>query len=299
VNKFRGDQTLLEPANREIERITGRAVLGVIPWSPAVWLDSEDGLDLAGRAADAEHPLVVAVVRFPRISNFTDLDALGLEPDVDVRFASRPQDLADADLVVLPGTRATIADLAWLRRQGLDRAVVTHAAAGRPVLGICGGFQMLGRRISDPDGVEGPPGTVAKGLGLLDTTTTFAREKVLRLSGGTALGAPVSGYEIHHGVTSTGDDEFFGGARRRRVLGTMVHGSLESDEFRHALLCEVAESVGRPYTASGVSFEAARQARLDLLADLVEGCVDMDAVDALITTGAPSGLPILPPGDSR
>ena len=300
VNKFRGDETLLEPANREIERITGRPVLGVIPWSPAVWLDSEDGLELAGRAADAEHPLVVAVVRFPRISNFTDLDALGLEPDVDVRFASRPQDLADADLVVLPGTRATIADLAWLRHRGLDRAVVTHAAAGRPVLGICGGFQMLGRTISDPDGVEGPAGTVVEGLGLLDTTTTFAREKVLRLSQGTALGAAVSGYEIHHGVIATGgEEEFFGGARRRHVLGTMVHGSLESDDFRHALLGEVAESVGRPHPASGVSFEAARQARLDLLADLVEGCVDMDAIDALITRGAPGGLPVLPPGDSR
>ena len=300
VNKFRGDETLLEPANREIERITGRPVLGVIPWSPAVWLDSEDGLDLAGRAADAEHPLVVAVVRFPRISNFTDLDALGLEPDVDVRFASRPQDLADADLVVLPGSRATIADLAWLRHRGLDRAVVTHAAAGRPVLGICGGFQMLGRTISDPDGVEGPAGTVVEGLGLLDTTTTFAREKVLRLSQGTALGAAVSGYEIHHGVITTGgEEEFFGGARRQHVLGTMVHGSLESDDFRQALLCEVAARVGRPYTASGVSFEAARQARLDLLADLVEGCVDMDAIDALITRGAPGGLPVLPPGDSR
>ncbi|KRF25079.1 cobyric acid synthase [Phycicoccus sp. Soil803] len=300
VNKFRGDETLLEPANREIERITGRPVLGVIPWSPAVWLDSEDGLDLAGRAADAEHPLVVAVVRFPRISNFTDLDALGLEPDVDVRFASRPQDLADADLVVLPGTRATIADLAWLRHRGLDRAVVTHAAAGRPVLGICGGFQMLGRTISDPDGVEGAAGTVVEGLGLLDTTTTFAREKVLRLSQGTALGAAVSGYEIHHGVTTTGgEEEFFGGARRQHVLGTMVHGSLESDGFRHALLGEVAARVGRPHTASGVSFEAARQARLDLLADLVEGCVDMDAIDALITRGAPGGLPALPPGDSR
>jgi adenosylcobyric acid synthase len=300
ANKFRGDERRLEPANGEIERLTGRPVLGVIPWSPGVWLDSEDGLDLAGRAADADDPLVVAVVRFPRISNFTDLDALGLEPDVDVRFASRPQDLADADLVVLPGTRSTIADLAWLRHRGLDRAVAAHAAAGRPVLGICGGFQMLGRMINDPDGVEGPARTVADGLALLDTTTTFAPQKVLRLSRGTALGAPVSGYEIHHGTTSTGPEEdFFGGARRGHVLGTMVHGSLESDQFRRALLGEVAASVGRPYTARAVNFEAARQARLDLLADLVEQCVDMAAVDNLINDGAPSGLPVLPPGDSR
>jgi adenosylcobyric acid synthase len=300
VNKFRGDETLLEPANREIERITGRPVLGVIPWSPDVWLDSEDGLDVAARSADVEHPFVVAVVRFPRISNFTDLDALGLEPDVDVRFASRPQDLADADLVVLPGTRSTIADLAWLRHRGLDAAVVDHAAAGRPVLGICGGYQMLGRTISDPDGVEGPAGTVVAGLGLLDTTTTFAREKVLRLSQGIALGARVSGYEIHHGVTHpSGGDEFFGGARREHVLGTMVHGTLESDEFRRNLLAFVAATVGRPYAATEVSFEAARRARLDLLADLIEAHVDVAAIESLINGGAPSGLPVLPPGDSR
>ena len=299
VNKFRGDETLLAPANREIERITGRPVLGVVPWSPDVWLDSEDGLDVVARAAETKHPLVVAVVRLPRISNFTDLDALGLEPDVDVRFASRPQDLADADLVVLPGTRATIADLAWLRHRALDRAVVAHAEAGRPVLGICGGYQMLGRTISDPDGVEGPPGTLVDGLGLLDTTTTFVGEKVLRLSRGTALGATVSGYEIHHGLTTTGDDEFFGGARRRHVLGTMVHGTLECDEFRRTLLQDVARSVGRPYAASGVIFAAARGARLDLLADLIEAHVDVDQLDALIEHGTPSGLPILPPGDSR
>ena len=300
VNKFRGEESLLAPANREIERITGRAVLGVIPWSPDVWLDSEDGLDVGARAAEAEHPLVVAVVRFPRISNFTDLDALGLEPDVDVRFASRPQDLADADLVVMPGTRSTIADLAWLRHRGLDLAVIDHVAAGRPVLGICGGYQMLGRTIRDPDGVEGPAGTVAEGLGLLDTTTTFAREKVLGLWQGMALGAPVSGYEIHHGVASIlADEEFLGGARREQVLGTMVHGALESDEFRRNLLEVVAAYAGRPYAASAVSFEDARRARLDVLADLIEAHVDMDAIDSLINSGAPTGLPILPPGDSR
>lgn len=117
----------------------------------------------------------MAVVRLPRISNFTDVDALGLEPDLDVVFASDPRGLGDADLIVVPGTRATIADLAWLRARGLDRALMAHVAAGKPLLGICGGFQMLGRVIRDPDGVEGPVAE-ADGLGLLDVETTFGAE---------------------------------------------------------------------------------------------------------------------------
>jgi adenosylcobyric acid synthase len=299
VNKFRGDEHLLEPANRELERLTGRRVLGVLPWSPHAWLDAEDGLDVAGRAAATGDPLVVAVVRFPRISNFTDVDALGLEPDVEVRFAARGADLAGADLVLLPGTRATLTDLAWLRRRQLDRAIAAHAAAGRPVLGICGGFQMLGRTVADPDGVEGRAGTTVDGLGLLGTATVFAPQKVLRLSRGTALGVPVTGYEIHHGVVTGPGDGFVGGTRRDNVFGTMWHGSLESDEFRAAFLSEVAAAVGRPRTPSGVVFAQRRQARIDLLADLVERHVDVDALLELVADGPPSGLPLLPPGDTR
>lgn len=295
VNRFRGDEGLLAPANAEIARLTGRPVLGVLPFSSGVWLDSEDGLDVAARTAVTEDPLNVAVVRFPRISNFTDVDALGLEPDVDVRFAARPADLAGADLVVLPGTRSTIADFAWLRARGLDQAIRTHANAGRPVLGICGGFQMLGMSIEDPDGVEGPAGTSVRGLGLLDLRTTFAGEKVLRLPTGNGLGVPVSGYEIHHGVVdSTADLTHLG-----HVFGTMWHGSLESDGFRGAFLAEVAAAVGRERAVSGVSFAAARQARLDLLADLVDKHVAVDALIDLIDDGAPPDLPILPPGNRR
>ena len=296
VNKFRGERALLEPANRELTRLTGRPVLGVLPWSPDAWLDSEDGLDAAGRPASTEDPLRVAVVRFPRISNFTDVDALGLEPDLEVRYAARPADLVDADLVVLPGTRATLADLAWLRRRGLDAAVERHAAAGRAVLGVCGGFQMLGRVVDDPGGVEGPLGASAPGLGLLDIRTVFAPEKVLRLSSGHALGAPVSGYEIHHGVVSGTEQPFPGGARRGAVFGTMWHGSLESDAFRTAFLAEVAEAAGRTRTGSGVSFAAAREGRLDLLADLLEQHADADALLALIGGRMPTGLPVLTPG---
>ena len=299
VNKFRGDGALLDPANREIARLTGRPVLGVLPWSPDVWLDSEDGLDVVERTATAEDPLRVSVVRFPRISNFTDVDALGLEPDVAVRFASRPRDLADADLIVLPGTRATIADLSWLRRRGLDDAICAHAAAGRAVLGICGGFQMLGTAVEDPHGVEVSPGTRVDGMALLDGRAVFTDEKTLRLAAGVALGAPVGGYEIHHGVVTAEGEEFAGGVRRGHVFGTMWHGSLESDGFRQAFLAEVASAVGRVRAPSGVSFRQARQHRLDHLADLLERHLDVDAVLRLIDGGPPPGLPVLPPGDQR
>ncbi|MDT0188084.1 cobyric acid synthase [Microbacterium sp. ARD31] len=301
VNKFRGDLSLLEPGLAELRRLTGREVYGVLPWHPDLWLDSEDALDLAGRRArDDQARLRVAVVRLPRISNFTDVDALGIEPGVDVVFASGPRGLAGADLVVLPGTRATLSDLAWLRARGLDRAVLSHAAAGKPVLGICGGFQMLGRRITDPSGVEGDAGADVEGLGLLDVTTTFSPDKVLRLPTGSALGADAHGYEIHHGrITRHSGDSFLGGARSEAVFGTMWHGSLEGDDLRRALLAEVAAAAGASYEPSGVSFPAMRERRLDLLGDLAEEHLDVDALLALATSGAPSGLPALEPGASR
>jgi len=301
ANKFRGDLGLLRPGIEELSRLTGRPTYGVLPWHPDLWLDSEDALDLEGRRTRTEghEVLRVAVIRLPRISNFTDVDALGLEPDLDVCFASSARDLVGADLVVLPGTRATLADLAWLRSRGLDDAVLAHARSGRPVLGICGGAQMLGRRIEDPDGVEGAPGG-AEGLGLLEAVTVFGADKALRLATGTGLGHPVSGYEIHHGRLDVGaGDAFPGGARNGAVFGTMWHGSLESDAFRQAFLAEVAAAVGSRRAPSPVCFEERREARLDLLGDLVTEHLDVDALLDLALTGVPDGLPLLPPGSER
>lgn len=275
VNKFRGERSLLAPGLASLSRLTGRPVHGVLPWHPSLWLDSEDALDLDGRRATSGATRRVAVIRLPRISNFTDVDALGLEPSLDVVFATAPHDLADADLVVLPGTRSTIADLAWLRSRGLDRALLQHVARGRPVLGICGGCQMLGRTIADPDGIEGEPGTVA-GLGLLDLTTTFSAEKVLRIH------SP-AGYEIHHGRVT-------GESTRGPVTGTMVHGGLEDDTHRATYL---ASALGVQSTAS---FPVARARRLDLLGDLVEEHLDVEALLALARDGAPAGLPVIAPG---
>ena len=289
VNKFRGDETLLKPGLDRLEQITGRRVHGVLPWSPDVWLDSEDALDLDSRRSSDEGSLRVAVIRLPRISNFTDVDALGIEPGVDVSFVADPRSLADADLVVLPGTRATLADLGWLRARGLDMAILDHVDVGRPVFGICGGFQMLGRTISDPDGVEGVRGAEAAGLGLLDVTTTFQADKVLRLHDEGA-------YEIHHGrVTHEYADEQRGLVSDGVVSGTMAHGSLEADDVRRSFLAEAAKLTGRTLPSSTASFAAARAARLDLLGDLAEEHLDLDALLSLAREGAPD-VPLLPPG---
>ncbi|RFU22264.1 cobyric acid synthase [Geodermatophilus marinus] len=305
VNKFRGDVRLLRPGLETLSGLTGRPVLGVLPWLPGPALDVEDslGLDAALGAAGAPHGadvLRVAVARLPRLSNSTDLDALAAEPGVLLRFATRPEDLADADLVVLPGSRATVADLRWLRATGLAAAVARHAAGGRPVLGVCGGHQMLARSITDE--VESRAGTVP-GLGLLPTDVRFAREKTLGRPSGSALGEPVHGYEIHHGVVTVeagSGEPFLDGVRAGAVFGTSWHGALENDGFRRAFLALVARLAGRAFVpAPGTDFAAVREARLDRLGDLVAEHADTAALWRLVESGAPPDLPLLPPGGSR
>ena len=293
INKFRGDVSLLQPGLDSLEQLTGRTVLGVLPWQREMWLDSEDSLALTSRPShDGDGVLTIAVVVLPRVSNFTDVDALCLEPDVRVRFVDDPRALAGADAVILPGTRATLADLAWLRSRGLDTAIVEHARRGGPVLGICGGFQMLGTSIDDPHGVEGELGARTAGLGLLPVRTTFGPGKVLRLPTGTALGVRASGYEIHHGrITVDGGTDFLGGAQDGSVFGTMWHGAFEGDDLRAAWLRQVAAAVGREIRVGDVSFPAAREARIEALADLVDEHLDMEAlIDMLSGTET---LPVL------
>ncbi|GLZ41451.1 cobyric acid synthase [Actinokineospora sp. NBRC 105648] len=311
VNKFRGDPALLEPGLRQLRDLTGRDVLGVLPWREELWLDAEDSLSYAadgvvGRPAPpvGAQWLRVAVVRLPRISNATDVEALACEPGVSVRFVTEPSRLADADLVVLPGSKSTVDDLGWLRRTGLAAAVTEHAGRGLPVLGVCGGFQMLGASIDDR--VESGAGLV-DGLGLLDLDVEFDQAKTLTRPVGTAFGEPATGYEIHHGrVVRRGDlpglltlpDGTVEGVAAGAVLGTHWHGLLENDGVRRALLRWAAEHSGRDgfVPAPDVSFAAARAAQLDLLGDLVAENLDTDAVLRLIEHGAPAGLRALPPG---
>ena len=295
VNKFRGDVSLLQPGIDMLTGVTGRPTYGVLPWLPDLWLDSEDALDIpARRASDpgTSEVLTVAVVRFPRISNFTDLDALAVEPTTSVFFSASPAEIRDADLVVLPGSRATTSDLAWLRSTGLADAVIARVAAGRPVLGICGGYQLLGGAIEDPHGVEG--GGSHTGLGLLPVATEFAVAKIL------ARPAPTA-YEIHHGdVARVGDaEEFPGGCRSGVVWGTIWHGLLDDDRARHAFLAEVASLTGKPAPDGTVSFAALRESRLDRLADAVDEYLDTTALLALIENGPGARLPFIPPGAPR
>ncbi len=305
INKFRGAPELLDSGLTMLRRLTGRPVYGVLPWREGLWLDAEDSLALSqagvGPAGEGDHRsfgekdvLRVAVVRLPRISNFTDVDALAAEPGVLVRFADGPAGLADADLVVLPGSRATVADLAWLRERGLAEAIVERARRGGPVLGICGGYQMLGDEIDDP--VESRLGRVG-GLGVLPVRVTFGAVKRLARPAGRALGAPVAGYEIHHGlaeVTDPAAEPFLDGCRVGAVWGTSWHGVLENNEFRRAFLAEVAALAGRDFApAPDTDFAALRQARLDVLGDLVAGHLDTAALARLIEDGPPPGLPAL------
>ncbi|WP_242905237.1 cobyric acid synthase [Actinomadura terrae] len=299
INKFRGALELLEPGLEQLRALTGRPTFGVLPWKLGLYLDSEDTLSLDAPRPHARAPygretLRIAVVRFPRISNFTDLDALACEPGVVVRYAASPGDLADADLVILPGSRATVSDLAWLRERGMADEVLRRARDGRPVLGICGGYQMLSREIEDP--VESGAGRV-EGLGLLPVRVVFGEEKVLGRPEGRAYGEDVRAYEIHHGVAeSDGGEPFLDGCREGVVWGTTWHGAWENDGFRRAFLREVAEVSGRDFTpAPDVSFAALRESTLDVLGDLVEEHLDTEALWRLIEGGAPAGLPVVPP----
>jgi adenosylcobyric acid synthase len=299
VNKFRGDARLLQPGLDRLRELTGRPVLGVLPWTPGLWLDAEDSLSLGAGPepppGQAGHGTFrVAVIRLPRISNFTDTDPLQAEPGVAVRFVTSPAEVADADLVILPGSRATVADLAWLREHGLADAVTQRAARGGPVLGICGGYQMLAGQVRDE--VESGAGLVP-GLGLLPATVEFGTAKVLRLRQETADGERVTGYEIHHGVvTAAGGDPFPGGCSAGAIYGTTWHGIFESDGFRRALLRRVAAAAGRPFEPGQVTFAQIREHKLDTLAGLIDAHLDTAALLDLIDHGAPAGLPFLPPG---
>jgi len=301
INKFRGALELLEPGLRMLRELTGRDTFGALPWTNGLWLDAEDSLALDGGRPGAAGPpagadvLRVGVVRLPRISNFTDIDALAAEPGVLVRFAATPVELADADLVVLPGSRATVADLAWLREHGIDEMIAARAAKGLPVLGICGGYQMLGREIDDE--VESGAGLVP-GLGLLPSRVVFGEKKRLGRPAGSAYGTDVTGYEIHHGIATVqpGAEPFLDGCRAGAVWGTSWHGTLENDAFRRAFLTEVAALAGRDFTvATGTDFAAVREARLDVLGDLIAGHLDTAAIGRLIREGPPPGLPVIPP----
>jgi adenosylcobyric acid synthase len=286
VNRFRGDPALFADGRAEIARRTGWADLGLVPWfDDARHLPAEDILDLRGSRRPGAG-VTVAVPRLPRIANFDDLDPLAAEPDVDLRLIDPGQPLpGDADLVLLPGSKTTIADLARFRAEGWDIDLAAHVRRGGHVLGLCGGFQMLGRRIEDPDGLEGPPGGV-DGLGLLDVTTVMRADKTLRRVTGHADGHPIAGYEIHLGTTTGPDcarawasvDGQPAGAASPdgHIRGLYVHGLFAADGFRRAALARLGGAGD-----AGLAFDARVDATLDRLAGHLAAHVDCDRLLAM------------------
>lgn len=293
VNKFRGDPRLFDGAHPVIAARTGLESLGVVTWCEAARdLPKEDVLGLAEATAArprSDATVRIAVPRLPRIANFDDLDPLLAEPAVALTLLEPGQALpGDTDVVLLPGSKATLGDLAALGREGWGIDILAHARRGGWVVGLCGGFQMLGTRVADPDGVEGPPGSVA-GLGLLQVETVLGPDKRTALAEGadTATGAPVRGYEIHLGRTAgpDGTNPMLTLAGRRpdgavspsgRVMGCYLHGLFASDPFRHAFLARVAS---RPVASA--AYEARVEAALESLAAQLARELDLDRLLAL------------------
>ncbi|MBO9470608.1 cobyric acid synthase [Endozoicomonas sp. G2_2] len=283
INRFRGDIELLRPGLDWLERKTGKPVFGVLPWIDGLYLEAEDAIALDQRRAD-DAAFVVQVPVLPRISNHTDLDALRLMPGVDLQWVGPGQRPGGADLIVLPGSKNVRADRQWLRANGWDAHIARHLRYGGRVLGICGGYQMLGRSIDDPEGVEDAPGRV-DGLGLLDIATEIRAEKRLEnVRGALAAGdAPVQGYRIHCGVTrgaglgrpflalEDGDDGAI--SDDGAVAGTYLHGLFDSAAGCKALLAWAGLD-----DAATEDVAAVRERLFERLADAIEAAIDLEAL---------------------
>ncbi len=287
INKFRGDPEILRPGLSMLEEKTGKRVLGVVPYL-RVDVDDEDSLAPCLERETAHKPLDAAVVRLPRISNFTDFTPLEEHPQIGVRYVDDPRKLGLPDLVILPGTKSTVGDLLWLRQSGLEAAILKLAAAGTPVLGVCGGYQMLGEAVHDPEGVEHGAGGSVRGMGLLPVETTFLPEKSRTRVGAQVLsgplaGAKLDGYEIHMGRTQVRGKPFCrledgreDGCARDNVWGTYLHGLFDSGELTQKLAALLCERRGLPVErARAVSHAAYQQAQLDLLANGVRQALDV------------------------
>lgn len=296
INKFRGDVEILRPGLGPLEEMTGKPVLGVVPMLD-VDIDDEDSLstrlDRRGKVGLVD----IAVVRLPRLSNFTDFNPLERFEQVSLRYVSDPRQLGKPDLVVLPGTKNTMDDLRWLRESGMEARILRHAAAGGAVLGICGGYQMLGREVSDPEGVEG--GGSLRGLGLLSADTVFFGEKTRtqvngRVEGTTGVfegmrGAPFTGYEIHMGETSSDTENVMvmqdqNGREKRdglcagNVWGCYVHGLFDKGECASALLQCLLKAKGLTASLAAVDWEEYAGRQYDKLADGLRKALDMDRI---------------------
>ena len=309
INKFRGDIKLLEPALYFIEEKTGKKVVGVIPTVENLDIDEEDSVALESKKSAVCRDIQIAVLQTPKISNFTDFDALGYEPDVSVRFIGPGDMIGTPDLVILPGSKNTLADLYYLRHSGFDNEVTQLAANGTPVIGICGGNQMLGAMIYDPHQMEGTIPEM-EGLNLVATETTMKDVKTthqvkfdvdnLQFLGGTFTGKDLVGYEIHMGDTTplesnvtrcftitsrseesvTVADGFINGTHQ--VMGTYIHGVFDNDEFRRFIINQLRIKKGLAPLETVFHYFEHKDNAYNRLADVVEEHLDMDYIMGLL-----------------
>ena len=300
INKFRGDVEILRPGLAMLEAKTHLPVVGVVPYLKAD-IEDEDSLSDRLRQKSAVKPLDIAILRLPHISNFTDFMPLEQHPLLGVRYVQTTRELGAPDLVILPGTKNTVDDLLWLRQSGLEAAVLKLAAGGTPVLGVCGGYQMLGEMLDDSAATESGRAQTLRGLGLLPTRTTFTADKRRTQVAATAAapfaGAVLTGYEIHIGRTEVCGAPFCTladgtpeGCVQGNVFGTYLHGLFDSGELTERLaayLCQRKEIA--PETAAPITMDAYRQQQFDLLADGVRRALDMDAVYAAMGMTNPKG----------
>jgi adenosylcobyric acid synthase len=321
INKFRGDESLLRPGVTAMEDRLGLPCAGIVPYLPDLGLDEEDGVALEDRSSTRrrwqerktgpERPLRIGVIALPHMANFTDFDALSVEPSVSLAFLEHPEEMAVADLLVLPGSKQTMDDLDWLHRQGFAQELRRLCEKGTPVVGICGGFQMLGSAIDDPHGIESQGEPCARtGLGLLPVRTVLKAEKtVRRVQGkvrieifGQRSKHGFTGYEIHVGETDyePGSRPLADIARQGisgtvpdgavsasgRVVGTYVHGLFDNDDFRHSFLAAARAAVDLAPANTWANVAAEREARIDRLADHLRKSLDMNLIRSWIIAPA-------------
>ena len=309
INKFRGDISLFEPAVRFLEEKTGKPVIGVVPYIENMGIDEEDSVSLHDMKQQVTHADVnIAVVMTPKISNFTDFDSLGQEVGVGLYYADMPEKLKDADVIILPGTKNTLEDLQYVRKSGMETEIFKALKRGGFVVGICGGYQMLGERLCDPYGVESSVQEI-RGLGLLQTETVLVNTKLtaqvqcrcvkLRVGNVVIDSSGMRGYEIHAGQTVTkkgqshpflitsrhGRDCSFedgAGSEDGHVWGTYIHGLFDNDDFRHAFVNAVRLHKGLSSLAKGRSYSARKEDNYNRLANIVEAHINMDKIREII-----------------
>jgi adenosylcobyric acid synthase len=304
INKFRGDASLFDEGVRFLEEMTGKKVWGVLPFDLNLWIEEEDSVFIEReQAVKKKNELDIAVLSLPRMSNFTDFEVLRHEPGVRLRYVKKAEEIGEPDLLILPGTKATVADLLYLTENGFREALSDYTQNGGRLLGICGGYQMMGDWIADPEGIESQRSKTA-GLGYLKMTTEFQPEKILNRTEeslqleffGHKVSGKIEAYEIHMGVTRHEENYAAfgrGGAVHEsgRIIGTYYHGLFDSGSFRKAFLKALAKSAGKKIQVSELSVQEIKEVHYARLREMLEAHFDLNALrNALGLHKAPSGI---------